>query len=146
MRVAWGSYSSTYGPSKVRLKGRNLTVLGLHKPQRALRLAVGALAICACAAPARAADPERDSFQADVDTPAEVPAEVSDARDELKDDLGSQGLLSVDDTSGAVRFLAQLDGYLDSTPSSDPVGAARDYLPTRPRRSGSSAPTSPTCA
>ena len=27
-----------------------------------------------------------------------------------------------------MRFLAQLDGYLDSTPSSDPVGAARDYL------------------
>ena len=89
---------------------------------------MGALAVCACAAPARAADPERDTYEAGVDTPAEVPREVSDARDELRDDLGSQGLLTVDETSGAVRFLAQLDGFLDDTPSSDPVGAARDYL------------------
>ena len=81
-----------------------------------------------CAGPARAADPERDSFEAAEDSTAEVPAQVDDARDDLKEDLGSQGLLTVDDASGAVRFLAQLDGFLDSTPSDDPAGAARDYL------------------
>ena len=42
-------------------------------------LALGALALCASAArrPAHAADPERDSFQADEGAPAEVPADVS---------------------------------------------------------------------
>ena len=57
-----------------------------------------------------------------------MPAEVDEARDELKEDLGDQGLLTVDDASGAVRFLAKLDGFLDSTPSDDPAGATRDYL------------------
>ena len=84
--------------------------------------------MCVCAGPARAADPERDSFEAAEDATAEVPAQVDDARDDLKEDLGSQGLLTVDDASGAVRFLAKLDGFLDSTPSDDPAGAARDYL------------------
>ena len=82
----------------------------------------------ACAAPAHAADPERDSFQADEGAPAEVPADVSRARDDLKDELGDQGLLSVDDSTGGVRFLAKLNGFLTSAPSGDPVGATRDYL------------------
>ncbi|HEU0023663.1 MAG TPA: M36 family metallopeptidase [Thermoleophilaceae bacterium] len=98
------------------------------RARRARRLALAALAVCVCAGPARAADPERDSFEAAEDSTAEVPAQVDDARDDLKEDLGSQGLLTVDDASGAVRFLAQLDGFLDSTPSDDPAGAARDYL------------------
>ena len=75
-----------------------------------------------------AADPERDSFEAGADAAAEVPAAVDEARDELKDDLGTQGLLTVDDSTGAVRFLAQLDGFLDSTPNDDPAAAAREYL------------------
>ena len=100
----------------------------MSRSRRLARLALAALAVCACAGPALAADPERDSFEAVADSTAEVPAEVDEARDELKEDLGSQGLLTVDDASGAVRFLAQLDGFLDSTPNDDPAGAARDYL------------------
>jgi hypothetical protein len=89
---------------------------------------VGALAICACAAPARAADPERDSFEAAPEVPAQLPPDVAEARDELRGDLGDQGLLSVDDSTGAVRFLAKLDGFLDSATSRDPAAAAREYL------------------
>ena len=96
--------------------------------RRLAGLALTALAICACAGPALAADPERDSFEAGADATAEVPAAVDDARDELKKDLGTQGLLAVDDSTGAVRFLAQLDGFLDSTPNDDPAAAAREYL------------------
>ena len=92
------------------------------------RPALVALALCAWAGPARAADPERDSFEADAGAAAEVPAQVDEARDELKDDLGSQGLLTVDDSTGAVRFLAKLDGFLESAPNDDPTAAARDYL------------------
>ena len=92
------------------------------------RRALVVLALCAWAGPARAADPERDSFEADSGVAAEVPAQVDEARDELKDDLGTQGLLTVDDATGAVRFLAKLDGFLDSTPSADAAGAAREYL------------------
>ena len=102
--------------------------MGLHEPQKAVRLALGALALCACAAPAHAADPERDTFQSDEGRPAEVPVEVSQARDDLKDELGDQGLLSVDDSTGGVRFLAKLNGFLTSAPSDNPVAATRDYL------------------
>jgi hypothetical protein len=89
---------------------------------------VAALAVFACAGPARAADPERDSFEADPGPPADVPAEVTEAREDLREELGGQGLLTVDDSTGAVHFLAKLDGFLDSSPSDDPEQATLDYL------------------
>ena len=106
--------------------GRNLTP-GLTKTGL-LRLAAGTLALVACAAPARAADPERDTFEAAPASTAAVPADVTAARDDLRDDLGRQGLLTVDKETGGVRFLARLDGYLTSDPSSSPSATVKDYL------------------
>jgi hypothetical protein len=86
------------------------------------------LALCAGAAPARAGDPERESFDAGDGAAADLPAAVGEAREDLRDELGDHGLLSVDESSGAVRFLAKLDGFLESAPSDEPAAAARDYL------------------
>ena len=109
--------------------GRNLTP-GLNK-RGFLRLAAGTLALAACTAPARAADPERDAFEATPKAAAPVPAGVSEARDDLRDDLGRQALLTVDKETGAVRFLARLDGYLTTAPSNSPAATVRDYLSRR---------------
>ncbi len=106
--------------------GRNLTP-GLTT-RGFLRLAAGTLALAACAAPARAADPERDTFDAAPEAAAPVPAGVTEARDDLRDDLGRQGLLTVDKETGAVRFLARLDGFLTTAPSDTPATTVRDYL------------------
>lgn len=107
--------------------GRNLAVRLTHR-RPFKRLALGLLAVAAWPAGALAADPERDSFDAGDDVTAEVPAAVEEARDDLRGDLGRQGLLSVDDSTGSIRFLAKLDGYLTGATSDAPAEAARDYI------------------
>ncbi|NEA64570.1 M36 family metallopeptidase [Streptomyces sp. SID12488] len=61
-----------------------------------------------------------------------TPAEQRPGVRQLRKQLGTQGVLELDPTTGTARQVAKLDGYLTSASGADPEDIAREYLRAHP--------------
>jgi extracellular elastinolytic metalloproteinase len=110
---------------------------------RAFRLAISTAVILvvagiatpvgiAAAAPSHAATPTSQRWKGHdaraQGAPAGVSARVADARVALAKSLGSQSVLQSDRTTGTLRFVGRLDGYLTGPSSSSAASVAMSYV------------------
>ena len=89
------------------------------------RALLAATALLVPAAAARAADPERTSFDARVSARATPPGDG--ARERLRERLGRFGALTLDGRTGTVRSLGRLDGFLTGPTDRDGAAVALAY-------------------
>ncbi len=98
-------------------------------PRAYLRALAAAAFLLALAAPARADTPEAGNFDARTAEPAGSAAPAGEAaRERLRDQLGRFGALTLDETTGTLRAVSRLDGYLTAPSTRSGAAVALGYV------------------
>ena len=98
-------------------------------PRAYLRALAVAAFLLALAAPARADTPEAGNFDARTAEPAGSAAPAGEAaRERLRDRLGRFGALTLDETTGTLRAVSRLDGYLTAPSTRSGAAVALGYV------------------